>query len=415
MDKEMELAAAIESRMKLLEEKKPPGASNETSDGSAPAASAEVPPSRLKTADEVLAEMKKVPLFMTSMDELDEDNEQIQALKAIAYEGTRAEIAQNFRNQGNECVKFKQYPDAREFYSKAIQALKGPIQPQEPEDDDELPEQRVVEIDEEAEEKKERSIEEACYANRALCNLEMSITASPNRYPAPDCARALRLNVKNVKAWYRAATACLAIDKIPEALEASQCGLRFDPANTALKTLLSKVEKRKQHLEETEARRKEREEQAKRKDVTLKVALKARNIATKTTKDAPDMEDAAISLADPLDPKSALTFPVTFLYPLHAQSDFVKAFTEDETLSQHLEYILPLPWDQGHEYTLADVECYMETITGGLIKAGKNLPLLKLLGSGKVEVVDGLVKVSVVPKAKSSAFIEEFKKRKGKQ
>ncbi|KAI6874054.1 TPR-like protein [Hortaea werneckii] len=411
MDKEMELAAAIESRMKLLEAKKTPGASNETSDGSAPAASAEVPPSRLKTADEVLAEMKKVPLFMTSMDELDEDNEQIQALKAIAYEGTRAEIAQNFRNQGNECVKFKQYPDAREFYSKAIQALKGPIQPQEPEDDDELPEQRVIEIDEEAEEKKERSIEEACYANRALCNLEMKNYRSCQS----DCARALRLNVKNVKAWYRAATACLAIDKIPEALEASQCGLRFDPANTALKTLLSKVEKRKQHLEETEARRKEREEQAKRKDVTLKVALKARNIATKTTKDAPDMEDAAISLADPLDPKSALTFPVTFLYPLHAQSDFVKAFTEDETLSQHLEYILPLPWDQGHEYTLVDVECYMETITGGLIKAGKNLPLLKLLGSGKVEVVDGLVKVSVVPKAKSSAFIEEFKKRKGKQ
>ena len=179
----MELAAAIESRMKLLEEKKNPGASNETSDGSAPAASAEVPPSRLKTADEVIAEMKKVPLFMTSMDELDEDNEQIQALKAIAYEGTRAEIAQNFRNQGNECVKFKQYPDAREFYSKAIQALKGPIQPQEPEDDDELPEQRVVEIDEEAEEKKERSIEEACYANRALCNLEMSITASPEQIP----------------------------------------------------------------------------------------------------------------------------------------------------------------------------------------------------------------------------------------
>ncbi|KAI6841657.1 TPR-like protein [Hortaea werneckii] len=411
MDKEMELAAAIESRMKLLEEKKNPGAPNETSDGSAPAASAEVPPSRLKTADEVIAEMKKVPLFMTSMDELDEDNEQIQALKAIAYEGTRAEIAQNFRNQGNECVKFKQYSDAREFYSKAIQALKGPIQPQEPEDDDELPEQRVVEIDEEAEEKKERSIEEACYANRALCNLEMKNYRSCQS----DCARALRLNVRNVKAWYRAATACLAIDKIPEALEASQCGLRFDPANTALKTLLSKVEKRKQHLEETEARRKEREEQAKRKDVTLKVALKARNIATRTTKDAPDMEDAAISLADPLDPKSAVTFPVTFLYPLHAQSDFVKAFTEDETLSQHLEYILPVPWDQEHEYTLADVECYMDTVTGGLIKAGKNLPLLKLLGSGKVEVVDGLVKVSVVPKAKASAFIEEFKKRKGKQ
>lgn len=221
--------------------------------------------------------------------------------------------------------------------------------------------------------------------------------------------------MRNVKAWYRAATACLAVDKILEALEASQSGLQFDPANTALKTLLAKVEKRKQHVEDLERKRKQREEETKRKDVTLKVALKARNVLHRTSKDAPDLEDAAISLADPLKPESSLSFPVTFLYPLHAQSDFVKAFAEDETLSQHLEYVLPTPWDEAHEYTLQSVECYMETVTGGLIKAGKNLPLLKLLGNGKVEVVDGLVKVSVVPKSKSSQFIEEFKRRKGKQ
>jgi hypothetical protein len=141
---------------------------------------AELPPSRQKTADEVLAEMNKVPLFMTSLQDLDEDNEQIEALKTLAYDGTRAENADNFRNQGNDCVKQKQFQDAREFYSKAIQALKAP--PQQPPAADE-PHQggaRVVEIlDEEEEARKERAIEEACYANRALCNLEMSIT-SPN-------------------------------------------------------------------------------------------------------------------------------------------------------------------------------------------------------------------------------------------
>lgn len=181
MADEQALAAAIEQRMSVLENDQsrtgsaPPSADSAKEGGEAPTASAELPPGKQKTADEVFAEMKKIPLFMTSMDELDEDNEQIQALKAIAYEGTRAEIAQNFRNQGNECVKFKQYLDAREFYAKAIAALKGPQHPQEP--DEELPDQRVVEIDEEAEESKERAIEEACYTNRALCNLEMSITS----------------------------------------------------------------------------------------------------------------------------------------------------------------------------------------------------------------------------------------------
>ena len=131
--------------------------------------SAQLPPGKQKTADEVLAEMKKVPLFMNSLDDYDEDNEQLQALRAIAYEGTRAEIGQNFREQGNDCVKQKQYLNARDFYTKALQALRGPVQPRDPNEKD-------VVIDEEAEERQERAIEEACCTNRALCNLEMSIT-----------------------------------------------------------------------------------------------------------------------------------------------------------------------------------------------------------------------------------------------
>jgi hypothetical protein len=127
------------------------------------------------------------------------------------------------------------------------------------------------------------------------------------------------------------------------------------------------------------------------------------------------MEDSAISLADVNDPKSVLNFPVIFLYPLEAQSDFVKACAEDETLGDHLEYILPPPWDQDGEYAPEETECYMETVSGGLIKAGKKLILLKLLSGGKIEVTDDLVKVNVVPKKKAATFIEEFKKRKGKQ
>ena len=126
------------------------------------------------------------------------------------------------------------------------------------------------------------------------------------------------------------------------------------------------------------------------------------------------MEDAAIHLSpDPISPTSTLKFPTVLLYPLHLQSDFVKAFSETDTVPQHLEYIFPLPWDEKHEYTVQNVEYYMETGSGGLIKVGKNVSLGKVLGSGGVEVVDGIVRINVVLKSGAKAWIEEMKTRKG--
>ena len=124
------------------------------------------------------------------------------------------------------------------------------------------------------------------------------------------------------------------------------------------------------------------------------------------------MEDATVKLTQPLDHSSTLSIPVILLYPLHLQSDFVKAFQETESLGEHLSYIFPLPWDEKNEYKVESVDCYVETIANGLIKAGKKLPLLKILASGKVEIVDRLLKVNVVPQAKAAGWIEEFKKRR---
>lgn len=129
---------------------------------------------RSQSADEVLKEMNRLPLFMTTLDETDGEggeNVGLEALKALAYEGTKAEIAENFRQQGNECARGKQWTDAKEFYDKAIAALKAPKKTLDPEDGPQVIE---VEIDEEDEAKKEKVIEEACYINRALCNLEKS-------------------------------------------------------------------------------------------------------------------------------------------------------------------------------------------------------------------------------------------------
>ncbi|KAL8931886.1 MAG: hypothetical protein Q9211_006666, partial [Gyalolechia sp. 1 TL-2023] len=71
----------------------------------------------------------------------DEENIQVEALRALQYEGTRAEIAQGFKERGNEMVAEKRWKDAKEYYTKGLLALKAPKEtkdtPISDEDDDE--------------------------------------------------------------------------------------------------------------------------------------------------------------------------------------------------------------------------------------------------------------------------------------
>lgn len=143
------------------------------------AAGAKAPPEMTgeKNYDDVDAmfkELNRSPFFMTQLpDDDEEENVLVEALKSMAYEGTRDQIAENFKNQGNEAVAEKRWLDAREFYSKAVAALKGPKVPSHLEEGN--PMIKVVELeDDESIEKKERALQEACLANRALCQLEMS-------------------------------------------------------------------------------------------------------------------------------------------------------------------------------------------------------------------------------------------------
>jgi Cns1/TTC4 Wheel domain len=150
-------------------------------------------------------------------------------------------------------------------------------------------------------------------------------------------------------------------------------------------------------------------------------AFKARKIRTRTTNSPPDLPHSTkITLTEPFNATSTLLLPMIFLYPLEAQSDFITAYPEDTALTIHLKDILSQDpathpeWDVKREYTPASVECYMETFTGGLIKVGKKILLREVLGGGKAEVVDGVARVLVVPKAKAAIWIQDYKKKKGK-
>ncbi|KAJ5769596.1 hypothetical protein N7520_004155 [Penicillium odoratum] len=350
--------------------------------------------------DELLAMMNQTPLFMTDIENAGDEkgeNPMLDALTALQNEGTRGDVAQSFKDQGNEAVQEKRWIDAKEFYTKAIAVIYAK------DDKWEEPEDREVEN------KLLRQLEELSHINRALCNLELGNYRSCTL----DCATTLKLNPKNVKAYYRSSMALLKLEKIAEAEDAATRGLAVDSENKALQTAASKIAERKAAVERAAARKKAAAELERKQNLVLSTALRAREIRTRKTNQPPEMEDARIRLVpDPLSPESSIEFPAVFLYPMDAQSDFIKSFSELSCITDHLDYIFPLPWDTKKEYTVAGVECFMQTVTGGLIKAGKKLPLFQILTGGKVEVVDEMVRIFIVPTAKTGAFIAEMKARK---
>ena len=113
--------------------------------------------------EETLASLESLPLFMKSLPSEDSDDVALQALQSLAHDGTAdgvlrlfflvmksvsssLEIAQNFKEQGNDYFKGKRFREAIGFYTQGLDA-----KPTDP------------------------SLQEALYCNRAACNLELSM------------------------------------------------------------------------------------------------------------------------------------------------------------------------------------------------------------------------------------------------
>ncbi|KAK4449931.1 Tetratricopeptide repeat protein 4 [Podospora aff. communis PSN243] len=369
------------------------------------AAMPKMPPGRSMTVDETVAELKKHPIFMTEMEDVEnaEDNLELAAIQAIAYDGTPLENATNFKEQGNECFRAKNWADAKEFYTKGIALLTA-------EDTRRASSSLPTAEDTPETISAQHSLLETLHGNRAACHLELRNFRSCTT----DCAAALRLNPSNVKALYRSARALFALDKLPLALDAVSHGLSLDPSNPSLSSLQSQITARASALSAKAASEAARASQAQKRAHLLKTALAARGIRTRSTGNKPEMEDARIHLTPSEDdPTSTLSFPTLLLYPLQNDMDFIKGFNETQTLENHFGYVFPTPWDKSGEYSTGGVECFMETTGGGLVKVGKKVPLLKVLSGSSVEVVDDLIKIFVVPKGKAERWVREYKEKKG--
>ncbi|CCH62619.1 hypothetical protein TBLA_0H03380 [Henningerozyma blattae CBS 6284] len=344
-----------------------------------------------KSADEIFEELNRMPFFMTQLDETDGEggvNDNLEALKALAYEGEPHEIAGNFKNRGNEFYKLKQYRDAREVYTKGIDVKC---------DDD--------------------KINESLYANRAACELELKNF----RKCIEDCKKALSFNVKNIKCYYRMGKAFLSVDRFDESKESIEFGLKIDSENKSLKNLLQAIEKRQLEIQ----RRKDMEMKIKLekegKKVILENAMKLRNITMIGTSNPVDLlKEGKLKLEDPLDFESQLIFPALIMYPTLDEFDFVAEVGELTTVGELLDVIFDRPqqWFEikGHDVfqNKNKVLAYMETQSGGLVKIGRKNSFHEIFKMEKlvIPMFDNSLKIFFVPKSESEAWLAKWDKTK---
>ncbi|QLG71780.1 hypothetical protein HG535_0C01290 [Zygotorulaspora mrakii] len=343
-----------------------------------------------KTTDEVLEELNRMPFFMTKLDDSDGaggENIELEALKALAYEGEPHEIAENFKKQGNALYKHKKYKDARGLYTKGIEIECG-----------------------------NSNINESLFANRAACELEI------RNYGRclTDCKAALQFNPKNLKCYYRMGRAFIALKKLREAEGVVGFGLTFDPENKSLLSLQEVISKKEHEIKEAEEKKQEEIKRGENLKIILDNAVKLRNIEIVNTKEPAELvRETKFRLEDPMDFESQLIFPALVLYPTTDEFDFVGEVSELTSISELLQLVMERPANwfelQGHEdFSVKKLVAYMEVKDGGLVKIGKKVIIHDLLKMEKpnVPLFDNALKIYFVPKSESEKWLSNWSKQK---
>ncbi|KAI0299726.1 hypothetical protein B0F90DRAFT_1726835 [Multifurca ochricompacta] len=356
---------------------------------------------------------------MSSLPEEDTDNVALSALQSLVHDGTPDEMAQNFKEQGNDYFKGKRYREALGFYTQGIEAR--------PDD---------------------ARLREALLLNRMACNLELHNYGSVLR----DCATVIAANPRASKAYYRAGLALLALERVDETLDvcvravasattaragagagAGEGGrIANDGDATAFKTLRERAEKKAEELRKKEEVRAERAQRAEEEKMKMDAAFAVRvffsssssltyslSLSLSTRRDrffkdrnlinVPNPDGSSNPYAPKFDPEDAtgrtLIMPVFFLYPEYATSDVIAEFVEDTPFGAHLAAMFPPgasappSWDDKGRYVDdgSSLVVYAITRRKRLLKVGRKLTLrdvCRAAGGGKtgkdgLEVKDG--------------------------
>jgi len=258
-----------------------------------------------------------------------ENDDTLLALQNLVFEGTPKEIAENFKEQGNECFKkgTKFYKNAIAYYTQGIKQ----------------------EFD-------DKELMSTLYANRAAVNMQLENFGRV----VEDCLESIKI-LPNVKALYRLSKAYFSLKNYDDAIHYSEEGIKIEETNKTFKKLIKdcKVEKNKIEQRLKKERRVKEEKDRKRELVKTAIHIKGIIVGAPVFSNIKTfLEKSSVTL----DGNNLTHWPVLFVYEEYHIIDFIKDFCEEETFGDHLQKMFPgdeFPdWDSNKKYVHSLLEIY---------------------------------------------------------
>ncbi|XP_059779355.1 tetratricopeptide repeat protein 4 isoform X2 [Balaenoptera ricei] len=265
-------------------------------------------------------EFEKIPLFMKKApSEIDpQENPDLACLQSIIFDEERSpeEQARTFKDEGNDYFKEKDYKKAVISYTEGLK-------------------KKCADPD----------LNAILYSNRAAAQYYLGNFRSALN----DVTAARKLKPCHLKAIVRGALCHLELKNYVEAVNWCDEGLQIDATEKKLLEMRAKADK-----------------------------LKARNIRLVSEAAGEDEDSASEGLGElilsgltsenlcgarlSVDDGGRLSWPVLFLYPEYAQSDFISAFHEDSRFIDHLMVMFgeTPSWDLEQKYCPDNLEVYFE-------------------------------------------------------
>lgn len=294
------------------------------------------------------------PLFWTKLPEGNQEADDLkEAFTNMIYEDrTPDELAEDFKAKGNEAFKWgkKFYDNALKYYKEGLEwSSKG---------------SHSIE---------NRTVYAAILSNRAAVQLSRKNYGKVLR----DCKAAIKFGPKplpNCKPYFRAATACAALERYPEALTFLADAIAMDPENSALLKLKEKVEVKhaavmREKREKEIIRVKERRMEEKVRKACVKKKIRLGPLIMDISRYTGSTVVQGKFPLPTVNEDGSLTWKVMIMYPEHSTSDFIQEWGEHESFQAHLERMFPSQgsglelrpeWDREGYYCLEDLCVFFE-------------------------------------------------------
>jgi tetratricopeptide (TPR) repeat protein len=294
------------------------------------------------TVDELAAELKQHPAFMTEFDETQPMSPAMEALQVLKYQSESTdENAVSFKEDGNKNFERKKYRWAIENYTEGIKCK--PV---------------------------DRLLNAVLYTNRAAANFHIGNFRSS----ITDCILARKFKPDHLKAIVRGCQCCVELRKYADSVRWCDEGLAIAPTDEKLLSLRAKADKllRQEERDRRKVSAKAKKDAA--KDNELLDAIKSRGIKLEPSQAARTTDALTMSNLETqhpgaqrvsLDADGILHWPVMFVYPEFEELDSIAAFSEQSRFIDHVEEMFGEKadrpgWDQNKCYMPESIDMYFE-------------------------------------------------------